>query len=337
MTINGKPTISAVMCSFNDERILDDCLSSIRKQDYPQHLIKIIMVDGGSTDDTINIARKYDTEIISRPDLKDSQNIRGGIALTSATSDLILFISADNRLQEEDVLSLMVNALADREIVACETLRYGFNLSDPILSRYFALIGGADPIAISLGKADRGPFDSKGWHGYGKVKDCGYFYEISFSKDLSKIPTLGANGFLIKRNFIEKTTLASSALHIDMCAELILQGHNKFTFLKNKHIIHFLDLKLITFLKRRLFYANMYHSENVPRIYSIFHKRDLLKLLIIVLFNLTLLGPLLRAIKGYLHTKDIAWFLHPVVSFAFTIGYSLDVVKKTIVGMWHKI
>lgn len=337
MPINDKPTITAVMISLNDELILNDCLSSIRKQDYPQQLIKIILIDGGSTDATINIAKKYGAEVISRPDLKDSPNIRGGIALTTATSDLILFVSADNRLQEEDLLSLMVRSLANPEVVACETLRYGFNSSDPMLSRYFALIGGADPIAVSLGKADRGPYDRNGWHGYGEAKDCEFFYKITFPKDISKIPTLGANGFLVKRAFLEKTSLASSALHIDMCVDLILQGHNKFAFLKDKHVIHFLDLKLLSFLKRRLLYANMYHSTKTRRIYSVFQRQDLYKLIIIVLCNLTLLFPLLRAFKGFLNKKDIAWFLHPIVCFAFTVGYSIFFMKKYLMKAGHRV
>jgi glycosyltransferase involved in cell wall biosynthesis len=325
------------MISLNDEKILDDCLYSIRKQDYRQDLIKIILVDGGSTDNTVNIARKYDAEVIIRPDLKDFPNIRGGMALTAAKSDFILFMSADNRLQENDVLSAMVRASSHQEIVACETLRYGFHQTDPALSRYFALIGGADPIAVGLGKADRGPYDRDGWHGYGEVMDCGFYYEVSFQKDVTKIPTLGANGFLIKRSFLDRTTLAQNCLHIDMCVELILQGHNKFAFLKNAHVIHFLDLKLLSFLKRRLLYANMYHSDHTKRIYFVFHKSEFLKLIIISLCNLTMVIPLLRAISGYLHKKDIAWFLHPIVCFVFTVGYSLFFVKKTLMNAGRKL
>jgi len=231
----------------------------------------------------------------------------------------------------------MVRALADSEIVACETLRYGFHQVDPPLSRYFALIGGADPIAVQLGKADRGPFDSNSWHGSGEAEDRGYYYKVTFPKDVSKIPTLGANGLLIKRIFLEKTRLASSALHIDMCVELILQGCNKFAFIKDKHVIHLLDLKLHTFLKRRLLYAKMYNSENTSRIYSVFHKRDFIKLLIIVLSNLTVVIPFLRAVKGYLIKKDMAWFLHPVVSFAFTVGYSLYFTKRFLFSISRNI
>lgn len=323
------PTISITMISLNDERILDDCLSSIKSQNYPQHLIQIILVDGGSSDHTLSIAKKYNAEVISRPDLINFPNIRSGISMTLAKSDLVMFLSADNRLQENDILSLMVQALADEDVVACETMKYGYRVADPILSRYFALIGGIDPIAVGLGKADRKAHDSNQWTGLGIAKDCNFFYKVTFPPDSAKIPTIGANGFLIKRKFLEKSNLAQAAFHIDMCVELIMQGHDKFAFIKDRHIVHFIDVTLISFIKRRLLFANMYEStKESKRIYSVFDKKDLLKLIVLIFFNITILVPLLRAIKGYLTKRDIAWFIHPLISLSFTLSYSFYFIKK---------
>lgn len=330
MCINKQyePAVTVVMISYNDEAIINDCLKSIRKQDYPQNLIKIVMVDGGSLDGTFDIAKRYNVDVICRPDLRDSPNVRGGIALTIAETELVLFVSADNRLQEHDVLTQMVNSMSDHEIVGCETLRYGYNKTDPIISRYFALIGGADPIAVGLGKADRGPHDIVKWHGHGDVDDCGYYYKVSFDKDVSKIPTLGANGFLFRKNLLSKATLMDHAYHIDMCVELILKGYNKFSFVKNRHIVHFLDMKLLSFLKRRLLYAKMYDGNEVSRIYSVYQSSDFVKLLVLIISNLTFIIPFIRSCKGYVRQRDISWFLHPVISFVFTVGYSVFFVRK---------
>ena len=272
---------------------------------------------------------KYNAKVISRPDLTNFPNIRAGLALTSAKSDLIMFLSADNRLQENDILSLMVQSLADEDVVASETIKYGYRATDPLLSRYFALIGGIDPIAVGLGKADRKAHDSNRWSGLGIAEDCNFFYKVTFLPDPAKIPTIGANGFLIKRKFIEKSHLAQAAFHIDMCVELIMQGHNKFAFIKDRHVIHFIDVTLISFIKRRLLFANMYEStkEN-KRIYSVFDKKDLLKLIILIFYNITILVPFIRAIKGYLIKRDKAWFIHPLISLSFTLSYSFYFIKK---------
>lgn len=327
--INKNYSITVPMISYNDESVLGDCLASIRNQDYDQNLIDILIVDGGSSDRTLEIAHKYGATIISRPELKDQPNIRGSIALQATQADLILFFSADNRFQENDALSEMVKTFENQEVVACETLRYGYNKTDPILSRYFALIGGGDPIAVGLGKADRGPYDKKsGWHSFGTAQDCGEYYKVKFAADISKIPTIGANGFLIKREMLDNMDYKENVAHIDMCVSLIRKGYNTFAFIKNKHIIHYININLFSFLKRRLLWAKVYSADKIKREYGVFQKKDTTRLVLIIFANLTLILPLLRAIKGYLAVPDMAWFLHPLMCLVFTLSYGWFYIKK---------
>ena len=322
-------TVTVSMISFNDEGILDECLSSIRSQDYNQKLINILVIDGGSTDNTLEIAKKYGATVVSRPDLKDKAYIRGGMAFTTPETDLILFFSADNRLQELDTLSRMVETFLDEDIVGCETLRYGYRKADPAISRYFALIGGADPIAVGLGKADRGPHDSKNWHLSDEAEDCGSYYKVKFTDDIEKIPTLGANGFLFRRELVKKTNLAVHATHTDLCVDWIQQGYNQFAFVKNRHVIHFINVTLISFIKRRLHYEQMYSNKKINRIYSVFQKnKDAPRLLYITFTYFTFLIPVIRAIKGCLSVRDPAWFLHPVMCFLFVLSYSLHFIRN---------
>lgn len=321
-------TITVAMISYNDEKILDECLDSIRCQDYDQKLINILMIDGGSTDATLEIAKKYGATVVCRPDLKDKQDIRAGLAFTTPKTDLILFFSADNRLQEKDTLSRMVETFLDENIVGCETLRYGYRKTDPAISRYFALIGGADPIAVGLGKADRGPHDTKKWHLSGKAEDCGSYYKIQFSKDIAKIPTLGANGFLFRRKLVEKSSLAVHATHTDLCVDWIKQGYDQFAFVKERHVIHFINVKLLSFIKRRLHYEQMYSHKKTKRIYSVFQKSDTSRLVYIIFAYPTFLIPTIRALKGYLSVRDPAWFLHPIMCFLFVLSYSFHFIRN---------
>ena len=62
-----KLSLSIVMPTFNCEKNLDECLRCIRMQDYPQNLIEIIILDGGSTDRTREVALKYGATIINVP------------------------------------------------------------------------------------------------------------------------------------------------------------------------------------------------------------------------------------------------------------------------------
>ncbi len=324
-----KPSVTVGMISYNDEQIIEECLVSIRSQDYDQKRIEILLVDGGSSDTTLEIAKNYGATVVSRPDLKDQSHVRGGMIPIISKTDLILAFSADNRLQEPDTLSKMVDALLEDERTAgCETLRYGYRPSDPVLSRYFALIGGCDPVAVGLGKADRGPYDARCWHSFGEPTDCGGFLKVRFRDDTAKIPTLGANGFLYRRSFAEKSPHGTQSTHVDLCVDWIRQGYDQFAFIKDRHVIHFINVGWMSFVKRRLRYARHYSSERMERSYSVYHPRDLLRLIYIILFYPTFVIPLLRALRGYMVVRDPAWFLHPVLCFIFTLSYSLHFINR---------
>jgi len=61
MNLDSLPLVSFVIPTLNSEDTLEKCLKSIVRQDYPKK--EIIIIDGGSTDDTVNIAKKYGAKI----------------------------------------------------------------------------------------------------------------------------------------------------------------------------------------------------------------------------------------------------------------------------------
>jgi len=87
------PRVSASMIVRNEEHFLDECLLSIVDE-----VDEIVIVDTGSTDRSIDIARKYGAKIIERPWTGDFSAARN-IGLENATGDWILYIDADERLR----------------------------------------------------------------------------------------------------------------------------------------------------------------------------------------------------------------------------------------------
>lgn len=53
------PFVSVVICTYNRKRLLKMCLSSIYAQDYPESNFEVIVVDGGSTDDTKELCKEF--------------------------------------------------------------------------------------------------------------------------------------------------------------------------------------------------------------------------------------------------------------------------------------
>jgi glycosyltransferase involved in cell wall biosynthesis len=93
----GLPVISIISVVYNAESHLEQTLLSIVKQTYQN--IEIVIVDGGSTDGTIDIIKKYEKRIsywISEPDkgIYDAMNK----AVTVITGDWVNFIGAGDIL-----------------------------------------------------------------------------------------------------------------------------------------------------------------------------------------------------------------------------------------------
>ena len=91
------PRITIVTISYNQAEFLEETLRSVIEQDYPN--LEYIVIDGGSTDGSVEIIRKYSDEIdywISEPDSGQSAAINKGFA--RATGELGTWINSDDVL-----------------------------------------------------------------------------------------------------------------------------------------------------------------------------------------------------------------------------------------------
>jgi hypothetical protein len=57
----GLPLVTVVTAVLNGQHAIQGCLEGVLKQDYPN--IEHIVLDGGSTDGTLDVLRQYDDRI----------------------------------------------------------------------------------------------------------------------------------------------------------------------------------------------------------------------------------------------------------------------------------
>ncbi|MDP4099398.1 glycosyltransferase [Paenibacillus sp. P96] len=106
-----KPSISLCMIVKNEEEYLPKCLRSV------QCIVdEIIIVDTGSTDDTVAIARAFGAKVIEMP-WEDSFSAARNRGLDEATGDWILWLDADEEMDvaEADKLKELLARDAIRE------------------------------------------------------------------------------------------------------------------------------------------------------------------------------------------------------------------------------
>lgn len=131
-----KYKVSVIVPVYNSELFINDCISSIRNQTLSN--IQIILVDDGSTDNTLKLLKKYEAED-SRILVLEQENINAGAArnhgLEYAEGEYICFFDADDCCKPE-MLKTLVDAAEDKcaDLVICEaeSMKVGKHTGDHI-------------------------------------------------------------------------------------------------------------------------------------------------------------------------------------------------------------
>lgn len=120
--------ISTIVPVYNCEKYLSQCIESLINQTYKK--IEIIIIDDGSTDNSLNIIKQY-AERDSRIKWFHQENKGGNFALnfgiTKATGDLIHFLDSDDYI-ELNAYEIIANEFINHpEIDSC---LFGFKTTD---------------------------------------------------------------------------------------------------------------------------------------------------------------------------------------------------------------
>lgn len=106
------PRISVVVCSYNGARGIEECLRAVADLDYPNY--EVIVVNDGSTDNTAEIARRFDVRLISIENggLSNARNV----GLKVADGEIVAYID-DDAYPDPHWLSYMAVAFLTTEHV----------------------------------------------------------------------------------------------------------------------------------------------------------------------------------------------------------------------------
>jgi glycosyltransferase involved in cell wall biosynthesis len=91
--VESLPKISVITVSFNQAQFIRDCIESVKNQDYPN--IEHIIIDGGSTDGTVDILKEYShLNWVSEPDNGQTHALNKGFL--KATGQIIGWLNSDD-------------------------------------------------------------------------------------------------------------------------------------------------------------------------------------------------------------------------------------------------
>lgn len=318
--------MSFVIPTLNSARTFEACLASIRAQEFA-HPVEIVVVDAGSTDETLELARRYGADQVLDNPLKtgESGKARGARA---ARGEILAFVDSDNVLVGRDWLSRMTAPFDDPEIVSAEALRWDYDASYSLVDRYCALTGVNDPASLFIGNYGRYSFLTGRWTGFAvDEEERNGYVRVRVDPDL--LPTMGANGYLVRAEPFRSVLSGEYVFDIDAVGTLAREGFDQVARV-DVPVGHLFAPTYRVFARktRRRARDYLYYSGRGERTYPWGRYRRGLGLFVAA--TVTTVPLFAQSLVGYRRKRDRAWWFHPVACWT-TLGiYGWETLRARI-------
>jgi glycosyltransferase involved in cell wall biosynthesis len=307
------PSLTAVVPTYQSAATLERALASLARQDYRGE-VDVLCVDGGSTDGTRALAERFGARVLENPARNEEEGRALGIE--AARGELVLLLDADNELPHDGWLTRLVDALQlEPDVVSADCLYHERRAADPAVTRLCALIGGTDPLAVELGWSDRWAWHLGRWTGM-PVEEDDRGDVVLVRIDPARPPSLGSNGFLVRRAALLETRYRPF-VHSDVAGDLAEAG-GRFARVRDGIVHHSApDLRTYARKARRRARRTLAGVPAQRRGY----RPSPLRAGLLALSSLTVVGPAVRAVRGYRRCPDRAWALYPILHLITTAAY----------------
>lgn len=147
--MNNWPKISIITPTYNSISYLESSIKSVINQNYPN--LEYIIIDGGSTDGTVDIIRKYSDNIsywVSEPDKGQTHALNKGFK--QATGVLRAWLNSDEEYMPETLKSIALEYLNDNHLDLIYGDRYFLDLTKSPAIKTIEKIPTITPYALIL-------------------------------------------------------------------------------------------------------------------------------------------------------------------------------------------
>lgn len=318
-----KSKISVIICTYNGQSTLEECIKAILQQDYKN--FEILFIDGGSEDKTKDIISKYSQRyknfklIINPNQIPEGVGNGKWLGFKKASGEFVAMIDQDNVLQRKDFFSLATENLKREKVVGVAG-GLSSTKQDSFIVRYVSLFGTDSFLAyrsldfIKNLKSEWGDYSEFPIKEDNMLLTGGNCF-VYRSKDLRRIGGYSQDVLVLKK-----------LLNKDSVIGLI-----------NNSTKHYAESSIFKLVKKKFKWGEKYF--NNPKRFDYFPKTksEYFYFMRNLFFNILIIPNLYYSFYLYRKKKDWASFLFPLIAFANTIAYGLKLLKSKFSKKSHRL
>lgn len=298
------PSVAFVIPVLNAARDLPACLATLRDQDYPADRFEIIVVDGGSTDDTVALARSFGARVIPNPLKLAEPGV--DLGFKAAAADIVVAMAADNGLPRADWLRLMMRPFMERPAVIGTFTQIVPHPSDNSFTKYYCRLH-VEPFTWFVYGPAANPRE---FHKAYKVVHDGDEYRVFRFTPLGHPLIAMAQAFAVRRDFKRREGFE----HDDILPIIqMIEDGRELAYVPDAGVYHHHLLSFGHYLRKyqwRIANSLEQTQAGFDRRAPYLTRWRRLKKYLFVLYGLTVVGPLFDSLRLVLREKAACMLWH---------------------------
>lgn len=296
--------ISIITPTLNNQKELKFFLDSIKRQKFPQSKLEVLIVDGGSTDKTLEIAKKYKVKLLHNKD--KFADIGVNLGMKHARGEIFMVLASDNIYKDSDALQKMVDVFENKDVIAAFP-RHAYKRTDTMYTKYINTF--TDPVShFVYGYACNPRTFGKIY----KVLEKNQFFTAYDFRSSKLTPLIAlAQGFTVRSSFRRRKKNAFD--DVTPVIELI-KNNKKIAYVHSVDLYHHTVSGFKNFVKKQAWKTKNYlYKKN----FGISHRKKLLseeqtkRIFFWPYYSLTIFPPFIFSIYHLLKDREKMWILHP--------------------------
>ncbi len=307
---------SVFIPTYNAANWLENCLESIFRQDYPRAGIEVLVVDGGSTDGTVEIAERFGARVLPNPQKLAHYAFR--LFGEQSTGDLVVMFAADNELAGTQWFRVASESFIRFPELGALWGRQVSGPQDAAVNRYYELIQN-DPLSFYCNK-NLETYLQQGRH-FEVEGLSGHLFNVDTRRPL----VWGANGLVLRMVWVRSYFIAESFVgDNDIFQNMIEAGHTQTAFIPQLQTVHHHIRSVSEWTRklRRNFRQHFLQHHDTRNMGWAFGKSFYLRLVLWVLYAGIPIFSGADALLRTLRQRNRYWLYHPLLNFIQLYTYA---------------